>query len=51
MFIVDTKVLPLRIDEESKVVIEHASITRAIEFAIEQPSDFVIIEMIIRQNF
>jgi NADP-dependent 3-hydroxy acid dehydrogenase YdfG len=36
------------IDEDMKIAIEHASIARAIAFAIEQPSDVAINEMIIR---
>jgi len=40
--------LKAKIDEESKVAIEPASIARAIAFAIEQPSDVAINEMIIR---
>jgi NADP-dependent 3-hydroxy acid dehydrogenase YdfG len=40
--------LKAKIVEESKVAIEPASIARAIAFAIEQPSDVAINEMIIR---
>jgi NADP-dependent 3-hydroxy acid dehydrogenase YdfG len=37
--------------EDSKIGIEPASIARAIAFAIEQPSDVAINEMIVRQPF
>jgi NADP-dependent 3-hydroxy acid dehydrogenase YdfG len=36
------------IDEDMKIAIEPASIARAIAFAIEQPSDVAINEMIVR---